>query len=798
MSDTTTITAIAIDNAGNKSSTAAFTYTKISYLNVVSASPVNNTTLVVNFDQTVGTGANIATNYVIDGLTVSSAVVNGSSVTLTVSSMSTTNYDLTVNNVVSSAGAELDTNTTSFMGDGKPYVLSAISPDGNTVWIYFNEEMDSTTASVAANYSISPSVTITNAALDATDKTKVILTTGTQSTITYTVTVSHSVLDTNSNELTSPDSASFTGNDPTPKIISITCMAENIFRLTFSKDMQSSSASNISNYKINGSNSITISSVSMVGTNAVDITTSEQCNSDAVYTIILANAEDDDGFDNGSSKILDSTGINSIGSYPDDRIYKNGCGSNLCGPLTVDPFGDGTSFSYIFGFNNMIYLGPNKNNNGAIRMNPDATGIQNITFSIVKDTTDQWSKFSGKSRSSNSGPFDTFGIYPYTNDDAAGPDREEGVELFTVGEVNNVNYLFVGPRKTRWDYDPKYSNWGGDTRTEYLYYTDNTDTILDMKYLDCRKVWGDNNAQLAVVAMTTFNDEVIKGASGDGSYRPKLLKVPYINPQDINATTNNMYDLNARFIPDIGISAFYGVNKNNGDDDTLSIDSMMEFDGQLYVANNGGIARTKAGQEPTRCSDTTQCRTYWEGLFSQNLVINTGKSAYDNKRSVNLSEGFNLRPYKKAIPYMTTYTDPMTNQYLIFGRNVSNTGYDGGTQLFRLDTNDNLVMIANDGNNLTNMGDTNNKAISLVTVNGSYLYVGFDNTVTGFELYRTNKASPSAVSDFERVSTDGLGSGNTITRSFSSTSLQMGGYYYLYIVAGDNSNPIQIYRFKNL
>jgi hypothetical protein len=38
----------------------------------------------------------------------------------------------------------------------------------------------------------------------------------------------------------------------------------------------------------------------------------------------------------------------------------------------------------------------------------------------------------------------------------------------------------------------------------------------------------------------------------------------------------------------------------------------------------------------------------------------------------------------------------------------------------------------------TDMGDANNSAISCLITNGSYLYVGFDNSVNGVKMYRTN------------------------------------------------------------
>ena len=55
------------------------------------------------------------------------------------------------------------------------------------------------------------------------------------------------------------------------------------------------------------------------------------------------------------------------------------------------------------------------------------------------------------------------------------------------------------------------------------------------------------------------------------------------------------------------------------------------------------------------------------------------------------------------------------------------------------------------------MGDGNNRTLSLLVTNGTYLYVGFDNPTTGVEIWRTNTANPIVTADFSQIGVDGLG-----------------------------------------
>jgi hypothetical protein len=97
----------------------------------------------------------------------------------------------------------------------------------------------------------------------------------------------------------------------------------------------------------------------------------------------------------------------------------------------------------------------------------------------------------------------------------------------------------------------------------------------------------------------------------------------------------------------------------------------------------------------------------------------------------------------------------------------------------------------------TNMGDVNNKWITLLIRNGDYLYIGFDNPTSGLEIWRTNVANPSTAGQFEQIGGNGLTDPTRYLRNFSAVSMQQGIDHYLYVSAGDNSLPLAIFRQKN-
>ncbi len=152
---------------------------------VTGASINNQTTVVVSFSEDVqAAGAQNPSNYSISGgVTVSSAVLNGTQVTLTTSTHSfNQQYTVTVSNVKDLAGNLINPNADSAQylleGDtNPPEVTSAELSDSITVLVHFSEAVSQTAAENASNYSIDNGIDVSSASLSSNGM-NVTLTTG--------------------------------------------------------------------------------------------------------------------------------------------------------------------------------------------------------------------------------------------------------------------------------------------------------------------------------------------------------------------------------------------------------------------------------------------------------------------------------------------------------------------------------------------------------------------------------------------------------------------------------------------
>jgi hypothetical protein len=105
-----------------------------------------------------------------------------------------------------------------------------------------------------------------------------------------------------------------------------------------------------------------------------------------------------------------------------------------------------------------------------------------------------------------------------------------------------------------------------------------------------------------------------------------------------------------------------------------------------------------------------------------------------------------------------------------------------------------------DGNSdgVTNFGQPGNRTLSMVVVNGPYLYVGFDNA-GGVQIWRTKvgETNPDSEDDFIKIGDNGLGEPLIIKEIYSAISIpdaSAPNKRYLYLSAGYNAIPVQVYR----
>lgn len=301
---TVTVTNVK-DTAGNiisGNNTATFTGVDKVPPTVSNTNVINDTTVDVVYSKSIdATTAQNTANYSISpSLTVSSATLQADGLTVrlvTNKQTKSTNYTITINNVLDTHGNTIAANTTTaFTGvdTTPPTVSSAISTSGTTVNVVFSEAVDSTTAQTNSNYSISPALSVTGAVLQADGKT-VQLTTAGQTGGTYTLTVVN-VKDTSGNVIAGNNTATFTGTpaDTTPPIVT-SATAGNSTRVTvvFSKTMDATTTQNLANYSITPALSVTGATLESDGKTVVLVTAAQMVG--IKYTMTVVNVKDSTG-----------------------------------------------------------------------------------------------------------------------------------------------------------------------------------------------------------------------------------------------------------------------------------------------------------------------------------------------------------------------------------------------------------------------------------------------------------------------------------------------------------------------
>lgn len=250
---------------------------------VVSASAATDHSVDVVFNEAVDQAtAETVSNYSItSGLSVTGAALQPDGKTVRLTTTAQTNgaaYTVSVNNVKDISGNAMTTpGTATFNGvdTTPPTVVSAISVTDSSVDVQFSEPVDPNTAQNAANYSISPSLAVTAAVLQADGRT-VRLTTARQTLqASYTVTAGN-IADLSGNIIAGNNSASFTGTDTTPPtVVSATTVNDTTVDVLFSEAVDGTSAQSAANYSISPSLAVTAAVLQADG-KTVRLTTDKQ------------------------------------------------------------------------------------------------------------------------------------------------------------------------------------------------------------------------------------------------------------------------------------------------------------------------------------------------------------------------------------------------------------------------------------------------------------------------------------------------------------------------------------------
>ncbi|WP_162462912.1 S-layer homology domain-containing protein [Paenibacillus psychroresistens] len=259
---------------------------------------------VVTFNEEVSaaTATNVA-NYKIDNsLTVVKAALDatGKIVTLTTSAQSVgVVYGLTVSGVADLSGNVIDSATVYFGGLAKDTVNQTVYSltvmDYNKVVVVFGKKADPVSATNVANYVLDNNLTVLKAEIDTVDTTgkTVNLTTSDQSVgIVYKIVISN-VKDTLDNNIDTVTNTKYFGGIAKdlgkPVVDSVQVTDNTKVTVTFRKAVEVASATNVANYTLDNSLTVTKAELNAAGT-VVSLTTSAQ-SVGIVYGLTVANVK---------------------------------------------------------------------------------------------------------------------------------------------------------------------------------------------------------------------------------------------------------------------------------------------------------------------------------------------------------------------------------------------------------------------------------------------------------------------------------------------------------------------------
>lgn len=795
---------------------------------------------------------NVSDNYV-SGLAAAGADLDGCDGDLDINTLGGTAFnsaDLyvdTVNAIVDSlfdiSGNPAVTIPVIISGIIKPYVVNVSSVTSTRIRITFSEAMLNDGTANAANkinnYTYQAiEGTGCNATLEGSDPVHIsgdrifeINTASQTSACTYKLTVNDNVVDQNENaNMTDPKFGTFVGNEQL-RVVSAQATSANSFTIVFSKDVKDGTepggAGNTSYYTIPTSlGTVTSAQRDSSEHNKVHITHSST-QGVGVYSVIVNTA------------LRNKEDTENLQPNPKDRTTFIGFGGTVekveDGPIFTDPFADGTSFAFSFEYGGKIYLGPNENNSGVFRFDPDGANSTLVTFKITSSTGTFYTFGANISRpvtqiENNGSGYRRYYITPDTDLTAYNAGTAKLVVSGCTGDTaNNIGATTISTINDTSDYVEVsiaysssnstgcqaliYSNNGPSGNimdgvdsfvkarvgsTDYLvfgghneggagfneiYFTTDLDDRLDISYCDISSATLGNTMSLQMIYGYNGSSRAYTAFASDSSSGKPIIAIfdfsvskaacKYIDKKDtpLNGTGND----SAKNLPYLG-----SAGSPSNDAQNIGIDSIVFYSGAIYISNNGGISRS-ATVPPTTYKD-----------FSN--VIRDGIAPWNTGTTKAIPGIGKLRPGEKGIPFMVTYKSEL---YVARNR-TDNTAelwkYNGSawTKVFDTAESKNDVYDPVTDTKVENPDGDYNTAISLVHVveapsaTQKYLYVGFDNETKGAQIFRSTNGDK-----FYKIGKSGLGPENATTQELiknkhivSHASVFYDGKSYLYINVG--------------
>ena len=433
--------------------------------------------------------------------------------------------------------------------------------------------------------------------------------------------------------------------------------------------------------------------------------------------------------------------------------------------VAVNPLGNG-SFAYVTAYQGRVYVGPDTTGSRVVRVLPDGSGPETLSFNFARDTIDNQTT-NGSAVYTSIG---ATGCVP--NTPACGPDNEDGRGLFASGVVDGTEWLVLGGTRDAGELD-------------YIYMTTDVDLTLDFRYVDLSAHLGPSTRGFSAALASA--GRLYLGFPDSGGSRPyfiALTMMPSSLP-GLDASATDALNLQADNFP-----GFQTVTP-------AMVDSLIELGGLLYVANHAGVmVATVSTPRP------------YDSFPGDWDVATPSSAAYSAKTSITTAKLADLFPSDRAVPQLAVF-----GGRLFMARNTT-TGPQLwscnpaiGGDLARCEPAEWMLVAPNTTGDalLTTFNDPRVTAIAMVTATPLYLYVGFDSSA-GVQVFRTASPAASAAADFEGenacsaaqhpATCAGLG-GNGIgeasdTKILDGKALAFATYSMLWLTVGNGTSTLRL------
>ncbi len=519
------------------------------------------------------------------------------------------------------------------------------------------------------------------------------------------------------------------------------------------------------------------------------------------------------------------------------------------GAVVTNPFGDSAVSGMIFQYNGKLYVGPNVAETAVFEMSADMSTFATVTIDGDGTIGAPFASFIGLPNVSgnNLAGIDAFysGCAGASSTTLTGSDctGAGGTEYNVIGGYNTG-----GSYQSMWTTTDTSSPWTYTQRSSFEFNV-NTLRAMSMRIFKdqlyvasqhqgtqapkfsrmCVRAGGcaNGNALWQITALSGWSLTYMgkQGAVANGQYLTnKMVSIDTMYEYDNDGTGANA-------------SQLYIANGGSVDGAALPSTSGTYRDGGILrtVLGSSTTASTPADSSATHWQNVTPTNAKWTGYMSIALPQDASAGDWDVLVPAN-----RITPAIKAVPAMRTA--PNGDLYVIRNACSSVTVHSvasgnfvsNGRQTCPLGSEVPQLWVLPQGTTATPKGaadwllvaetgatgrtdlsgnssctvsgvnqcDTENTHVTLLEINGNFLYVGFDNATYGLNVWRTDLSSVAsgstpAASAFTLVGSFGLGSASTYTRAFSSLSYNLSGTDFVVLVAGNGAGTTGVFRTNN-